>query len=82
MFLALVLAGDDGRPWRGYVRVALLTTALGIAFTIVSEWLNVEVGRSWAYAPAMPRLPVFATGLSPLLQWVIILPAVLTFVKA
>ncbi len=81
LFVALLLAGDDGWPWRSYVRVAVMATALGVACTIFSEWLNVEMLRSWAYTQAMPLLPPFGTGLSPLLQWVIIPPAVLTFVK-
>ncbi len=81
LFVALLLAGDDGWPWRGYVRVAVITTALGIACAIFSEWLNVEVRRSWAYTPAMQLLPLFGTGLSPLMRWAIIPPVVLTFVK-
>jgi hypothetical protein len=73
--ISLLAAGDRGWPGRSYARIALLATLLGIAFTIFSEWLNVEVRRSWAYAPAMPLLPLFGTGLSPLLQWVVIPPA-------
>jgi hypothetical protein len=52
--------------------VALLATILGAAFTMVSEWVNVEIWRSWAYAPAMPRLPPLGTGLTPMLQWLVI----------
>ncbi len=48
LFVALLLAGDDGRPWGDYVRVAVIDTALGIACTVFSEGLNVEVRRSWA----------------------------------
>lgn len=81
LFVALLLAGDRAWPWRSYVRVALLAGVFGIAFTIFSEWLNVEVLRSWAYAPEMPLLPLLGTGLSPLLQWVIIPPAALALVK-
>lgn len=79
--LALLLAGDGAWPWRGYGRVAVMATALGIASTIFSEWLNVEVLRNWSYAPEMLRLPLLGTGLSPLLQWVIIPPAALAVVK-
>jgi hypothetical protein len=42
---------------------------LGAAYTILSEWLNVEIWRSWSYTAAMPVLPLFGTGLTPLLQW-------------
>ena len=61
-----------GRCWPsgGYARVATVTVVLGVAYTVFSEWLNVAVRGSWAYAPAMPRVPPFGTGLSPLLQWI------------
>lgn len=63
-----------GRAWpsRGYVRVATATILLGIAYTVFSEWLNVAVRGSWAYAPTMPRVPPLGTGLSPLLQWIVV----------
>jgi hypothetical protein len=63
-----------GRFWPsgGYARVATVTVVLGVAYTVFSEWLNVAVRGSWAYAPAMPRVPPLGTGLSPLLQWIIV----------
>lgn len=53
--------------------VALIT--LGVGYTVFSEWLNVSVRASWAYAPAMPVVPPFGTGLTPLLQWILLPPA-------
>jgi hypothetical protein len=63
-----------GRPWpsRGYARVATATILLGVAYTVFSEWLNTVVRGSWAYEPAMPRVPPLGTGLSPLLQWIVV----------
>jgi hypothetical protein len=63
-----------GRFWPsgGCARVAAVTVLLGVAYTVFSEWLNVAVRGSWAYAPAMPRVPPLGTGLSPLLQWIIV----------
>jgi len=63
-----------GRRWpsAGYARVATVTVVLGVAYTVFSEWLNVAVRGSWAYAPAMPRVLPFGTGLSPLLEWVVV----------
>lgn len=63
-----------GRLWpsAGYARVATVTVLLGVGYTVFSEWLNVAVRGSWAYAPAMPRVPPLGTGLSPLLQWIIV----------
>lgn len=45
---------------------------LGIIYTIISEWLNVAIWHRWAYAPAMPVLPVLGTGVSPLVQWLVV----------
>jgi hypothetical protein len=63
-----------GRAWplHNYARVAAITVLTGAVYTVFSEWLNVEVRRSWAYATAMPRVPPLGTGLSPLLQWIIV----------
>lgn len=71
--LALLLVGTRLR--RGQLklgRVAPVTVVLGLAYTVFSEWLNVNVRASWTYAPAMPVLPPLGTGLTPLLQWMII----------
>jgi hypothetical protein len=57
--------------------VWLLLLAFGVGYTTYSEWMNVNVRGSWAYAPAMPTLPVIGTGLSPLLQWVFVPTAAL-----
>ena len=54
------------RPIAGGV-TAILT---GVIYTAFSEWLNVSVRGSWAYADVMPTLA--GIGLSPLLQWVIV----------
>jgi hypothetical protein len=74
LLIGLLLGADDLWPVRCYSRVALLASALGVSATIVGEWLNVEVWGRWAYAPAMPVLPPFGTGLSPFLQWLLIPP--------
>lgn len=42
----------------------------GVGYTFFSEWRNVYVLESWAYAPPMPM--VFGIGISPLAQWVIV----------
>ena len=68
---AILLAGH-GWPWRNYRRVALLAILFGLAYTVFSEWLNVSVRESWAYAAAMPIIPGLGTGLSPVLQWIVV----------
>jgi len=72
--LALAVAGSDAWPAAHYLRVAAVATAIGLGYTLYSEWLNTEIRQSWAYAPAMPRLPWLGTGLSPVLQWLILPP--------
>jgi hypothetical protein len=52
--------------------MVLTAIVLGAAYTTLSEWLNVEIRRSWSYTAAMPVLPLIGTGLTPLLQWVIV----------
>jgi len=49
---------------------AAVAVVAGLTYTALSEWLNVSVRGSWAYAPAMPQL--FGLGLSPLLQWLVL----------
>jgi hypothetical protein len=71
---ALLLAGTPGWPAQAFARVALATTALGVAATAALEWLNVEPRRNRAFAAAMPRLPPLGTGLSPVLQWILLPP--------
>ena len=72
LLLAMVIAADRDWPRTGHGRVWLLMLFLGAAYTIYSEWMNVTVRKSWAYAPLMPTLPPLGTGLSPLLQWIIV----------
>ena len=65
-----------GRGWpedcAARIRVVALTTLFGVGYTVFSEWLNVSVRGSWAYTERMPVLPPFGTGLTPILQWLIL----------
>lgn len=74
LILSLILLGDAEWPRTRsvYWRVAAAAIAFGIAYTIFSEWLNVEVRRAWAYSAAMPVVPVIGIGLSPLAQWLVV----------
>lgn len=72
--LAIIVAGRGDWPSRGYWQVAALATALGLAYTVYSEWLNAAVRHSWTYADAMPVVPPFRTGLAPLMQWLLLPP--------
>lgn len=74
LVLSVLLLGDPRWPRAGYARVATLTTGAGVIYTIFSEWLNLVVRASWAYAPEMPVIPLLGIGLSPLLQWLVLPP--------
>jgi hypothetical protein len=68
--------------WR-WVSLVALATGLGVAYTVFSEWRNVTVLESWAYAQAMPTLAVggFELGLAPVAQWLLIPPLALALAR-
>ncbi|MDO8272739.1 MAG: hypothetical protein Q7U82_12625 [Gammaproteobacteria bacterium] len=70
--LAIVVLGQ--RPWQEqhFLRVAIAATVFGLLYTMFSEWLNVDIRRSWAYKESMPLVPLFGTGLTPVLQWLMV----------
>jgi hypothetical protein len=70
--VALVFVGTEEWPAESHWRVILMAVALGIAYTIFSEWLNIVVRKSWAYSPLMPVVSILKMGLSPLLQWIVV----------
>jgi hypothetical protein len=74
LVLALVVVGKAGWPEAGFAQVAVAATVLGAAYTVLGEWFNTTVRQSWAYASAMPTLPPLGTGLTPLLQWLLLPP--------
>ena len=61
------------RPTR--VPVAIFV-AVGILLTIGFEYYYTNISLRWTYSELMPLVPPFGTGLSPLLQWLVIPPLV------
>ena len=55
--------------------------AVGIAITVAFEWLATEVWGRWAYEAAMPTVPLLGTGVLPLLQWTVLPPLIVWFVR-
>jgi hypothetical protein len=51
---------------------------VGLLITVVAERLGTGPLHRWAYAPAMPVMPILGVGLSPILQW-LALPLTLTW---
>jgi len=70
--LAVILLGEASWPVRTARRVAVGTMLLGVIYTVFSEWLNTEVRGTWSYSTLMPLVPPLGTGLSPLLQWLVV----------
>ncbi len=70
--LALFFVGSPTWPAAHRGRVIALTLIFGLAYTLFSEWLNIEVREAWAYSDLMPVIPVIDAGLSPVLQWIAI----------
>ena len=69
---ALTLFGRASWPAQHAGSVATAAVVLGVAYTVYSEWWNVVVRGSWTYSNLMPVIPLVGTGLSPLLQWLVI----------
>ena len=54
---------------------------VGILATMLFETLATGPLARWAYTDAMPRVPIIGIGLLPLLQWLLIPPIILWFVR-
>ncbi|MEO6104101.1 MAG: hypothetical protein ABIP44_10740 [Pseudoxanthomonas sp.] len=63
------------KPWAG-LGVMLVST---IGYTAFSEWRNVYLMQTWAYAASMPL--VAGIGAAPLLQWLVVPVAILIVVR-
>lgn len=72
LLLGVILAGGQTWPLKRFLRVAAISTALGVSYTLWSEWLNTNVKGTWAYSVWMPVVPELRVGLSPLAQWIVI----------
>lgn len=79
--MAFWLASGATRSRGWILRPTRLPVAIfvgvGIALTVGFEYYHTNVSLRWAYSDAMPLVPPFGTGLSPLLQWLIIPPLVI-----
>ena len=75
LLIALLAFGHRAWPAEASGSVITATIGLGAGYTVYSEWLNTTVRKSWAYTEMMPIVPGLGTGLSPLLQWLIV-PAI------
>ncbi len=69
---AIVIAGNWHRPQERQLLVMAVAVFVGLAYTVFSEWLNIEIRGAWAYQDLMPVIPIIDMGLSPFLQWIIV----------
>lgn len=72
LMLALILFGRSSWPNSATATVYAASLVFGICYTIYSEWLNTTVRAAWSYSELMPVLPGLGTGLSPLMQWLLV----------
>jgi len=56
---------STGRSFAGFV-------IIGVVYTLISEWANVRIFKSWGYNEAMPVIPLLKVGLVPIIQWIVI----------
>ncbi len=54
---------------------------VGLVVTIAFETLATGVLDRWTYSDVMPRMPILGTGLVPMIQWLVIPPLVVWFVR-
>ena len=83
LFTALIASRESPLARWQWRRIAVLTTLVGLAYTMFSEWMNITWLRSWTYAESMPKLELagFEFGLTPLAQWLIVPPLALYFAR-
>ena len=72
LLAALIISSNSRWPAHRYWSVVTLAVAIGLAYTIFSEWLNAIAGDTWAYSELMPIIPGIGIGLSPIAQWLVI----------
>lgn len=79
----LVAVVSKSRQWFRQPRWWQLSNFIlvGVVITVIFEALATGVLDTWEYADIMPILPFFGTGLLPLLQWLLIPPIIIWFVK-
>lgn len=59
----------------------LAMIGIGVAITVLLERWAIVSDWGWRYAETMPVVPMLGVGLTPMLQWVILPPLLVWFVK-
>jgi hypothetical protein len=80
-WITALIAGTRGWIMQSSRSRIAIFIGVGLVATITLEALATGVLERWAYSDAMPRLPILGTGLTPVVQWLVIPPLVLWFVR-
>lgn len=72
LLIALLTVGHVMWPSEKFAAVMAAALAIGIGYTVYSEWMNTTVRKTWEYSELMPTVPLLGTGLAPLMQWMIV----------
>ena len=56
-------------------------TSIGFVITVLMEWLATGPLGRWTYADTMPVVPLLGIGLLPALQWLLLPPLILWFMR-
>ena len=68
LIIAIATVGTTRWPDEHALVVAIAVVAIGVGYTIGSEYVNTAVRRSWSYNEWMPTLPWLGPGVAPLAQ--------------
>lgn len=55
--------------------------AIGVIITVIVEAIAIDALNRWQYTAAMPTLPLLGTGITPILQWLIIPPIIVFMMR-
>ena len=84
-YWSVAVTASDRWWFRAPSRLQMLGfIAAGVMITVAIEHLatqSVDPAWGWRYADPMPTLPVIGVGLTPLLQWLLLPPLAIWFVR-
>ena len=82
IFTAVAVAtGDIDWYVRPGVRGYTATAAAGLAVGFAVEWWGLHMARRWQYSDLMPVIPETGTGAAPVLQMLLLPPAIFWIVR-
>jgi len=83
LIYAAVAVGVRSRDWYMHPAAAsyIATAAAGLAVGVAVEWWGLHVARRWQYSELMPIIPGADVGLAPILQMLMLPPAIFAAVR-